>query len=142
MLHPSDSAEQRALELEVLLALEKVLFVRFTKNPPPALGALKLDGFAAGSPPTLVEVFAHVGRSKSGQRHKIAHDMTKLLLAERRLAVPCRKVIAVIDGAALAHLDKGWGGEFARAFGIELKVLAGFEDRHDALRAVQARQRR
>ena len=142
MLHPSDSAEQRAIELEILLALEKVLFVRFTNNPPPALGGLKLDGFAAGSPPTLVEVCAHVGRSKRGQRHKIAHDMTKLLLAERRLAVPCRKVIAVIDEAALAHLTRGWGGDFAREFGIELKVLAGFDDRHEALLAVQARQGR
>lgn len=132
-------SEQRALALEMLLRLETVLFVRFATNPPPALGKLALDGFAAGSPPTLVEVFAHVGRARRGERHAIAHAMTKLLLAERRLAVPCRKVIAVIDAAALAHLDKGWGGDFAREFGIELKVLAGFEDRHDALRAARAR---
>lgn len=90
----------------------------------------------------LVEVFAHVGRSKSGQRHKIAHDMTKLLLAERLLGVPCRKVIAVIDEAAVAHLRRGWDGDFAEHFGIEVRVVQGFGDRHEALRDVQARQRR
>jgi hypothetical protein len=140
--HASDSSEQRALELEVLHALQSILFVHFVKNLPPELGKLKLDGFAPGAPPVLVEVFAHVGRAKGGQRHKIAHDMTKLLLAEKRLGVPCRKVIAVIDGAAIAHMDKGWDGSFADAFGIERKVVPGFEDRHDAMRAVQLRQRR
>lgn len=142
MTHASDSTEQRVMELEVLLALETLLSVRFTKEFPVALGKLRLDGYAAGSPPTLVEVFAHVGRAKGGQRHKIAHDMTELLLAERRLEVPCRKVIAVIDAAALARMDQGWDGAFADAFGIERRVVPGFEDRHEAPRAVQGRPRR
>ena len=90
----------------------------------------------------LVEVFAHVGPSKSGQRHKVANDMAKLLLAERRLGVHCRKVIAVIDAAAVAHHKGGWVGEFAREFGFEVIVAPGFEVRHEAMRVVQARQRR
>lgn len=140
--HASDSSEQRAIELEVLHALEAILYVRFLKNLPATLGKLKLDGYADGSPPTLVEVFAHVGRAKGGQRYKIAHDMTKLLLAERRLGVPCRKVIAVIDETAIAHMTQGWDGAFAKEFGIEVKVVPGFDDRHEVLRKVQERQRR
>ena len=141
--HASDSSEQRAIELEVLLALESILYVRFMKEVPAALGKLKLDGYSAGSPPTLVEVFAHVGPSKGGQRHKIAHDMTKLLLAEKLLGVPCRKVIAVIDEAAVSHLRRaGWNREFAEGFGIEVRVVPGFEGHHETMRAVQLRQRR
>lgn len=141
MPHASDSAEQRAIETEILRTLESLLRVTFT-DAAPQLKGLKLDAFAPGPPPVLVEVFAHVGPSKSGQRHKVANDMAKLLLAERRLGVPCRKVIAVIDRAAVAHHGRGWVGEFAKEFGFEVIVVPGFEASHDAMRAVQARQRR
>ncbi len=141
MPHASDSAEQRAIEIDVRRALETMLAVTFA-DPDPLLRGLKLDAFAPGPPPVLVEVFAHVGPSKSGQRHKVANDMAKLLLAERRLGVPCRKMIAVIDQAAIAHHGRGWVGEFAKEFGFEVIVVPGFEVRHEAMRAVQARQRR
>jgi hypothetical protein len=140
--HASDSAEQREMEGAVLVALAAKLGVTFSADVHPQLGGLKLDGFAGTTVPVLVEVFAHVGRAKGGQRHKIAHDMTKLLLAEKRLGVPCRKVIAVIDKAAIAHMENGWDGAFADAFGIERMVVKGFEEHHAAMRAVQSRQRR
>lgn len=139
--HASDSAEQRAIEREILAALEVLDGVRFTAAPP-ALGGLQLDGYAGGDVPLLVEVFAHVGPSKPGQRKKITHDMAKLLLAERRLGVACRKVVAVIDAAAVAHLRGGWEGAFAREFDVAVRVVPGFEARHAAMREVQARQRR
>ena len=107
---PVPGAPGRLFEKEEQCNPVSHLFVHFVKNLPPELGKLKLDGFAPGAPPVLGEVFAHVGRAKGGQRHKIAHDMTKLMLAEKRLGVPCRKVIAVIDEAAIAHMDKGWDG--------------------------------
>ena len=143
MQHPSDSSEQRAIEVKVLRALEFELAVTFSDaNADPRLRGLKVDGFAPGPPPLLVEVFAHVGPSKSGQRHKVANDMAKLLLAERRLAVPCRKVIAVIDRVAIAHHKRSWIGEFAEGFGVEVRVVSGFEAMHEAMLAVQGRQRR
>lgn len=141
MPHASDSAEQRAIEPEVLRVLATSFAVTFT-DADPRLRGLKVDAFAPGAPPVLVEVFAHVGPSKSGQRHKVANDMAKLLLAERRLGVPCRKVIAVIDRAAIAHHERGWVGEFAQTFGFEVIVVPGFEIRHEAMRGVQARQQR
>lgn len=140
--HASDSSGQRAIEADVLVALSNELGVSVTSTAPPQLSMLKLDGYADAAIPVLIEVFAHVGRSKGGQRHKIAHDMTKLLLAERLLGVPCRKVIAVIDEAAIAHLRGGWNREFANSFGIELRVVPGFVDRHAEMLLVQARQRR
>lgn len=140
--HASDSREQRAAEKDIRGALAQELGVTFLEAHPERLGSLKLDGYAPGPPPVLVEVFAHVGPSKGGQRHKIAHDMTKLLLAERLLGVPCRKVIAVLDEAAIAHTRRGWDGVFAKEFGIELHPVKGLDDRHEMLRAVQLRQRR
>ena len=111
-------------------------------EPPAELMGLRLDGYAAGSPAVLVEIFAHVGASKAGQRRKIVNDMAKLVLAERLLDVPCRKLIAVIDHAAIAHFEGSWAGEFARHFDIERLVVPGMEHRRDAMRAVQERQRR
>ena len=109
---------------------------------PSVLSGLKLDGFADGDKPVCVEVFAHVGPCKPGQQRKLSRDMTKLLLAERRLGKPCRKVIVVGDAAAVGHLSKGWDGEFAREFGIELLVVDVGEDVRRALLTAQERQRR
>lgn len=108
----------------------------------PCLSGLKLDGFADGHTPVCVEVFAHVGPCKAGQQRKLSRDMTKLLLAERRLGKPCRKVIVVGDAAAVGHLTNGWDGEFAREFGIELLVVDVGEVHCRAVRAAQERQRR
>jgi hypothetical protein len=140
MAHASDSSEQRAMEVRVLTALGGDLGVDLTCVRPPALAGMRLDGFAAGVEPVLVEVFAHVGSSKAGQQHKIADDMTRLLLAERLLGVPCRKLIAVIDPDAVKHLVGGWRGQFSRAFGIEVRVVHGFAEAYAALRQVQQRQ--
>ena len=137
--HPSSSAVQRKAEPVVLAALAAQLGVAFG-DPSATLGGLELDAFAEGDPPVLVEAFAHVGRCKAGQRRKILQDMAKLLLAERRLGRPCRKVVAVVD--AVAHIQRGWDGEFARAFGIETTVVAAPPDLRLALADAQRRQRR
>jgi hypothetical protein len=102
-----------------------------------------LDAFAErdGSTPILVEVFAHVGPCKTGQHRKLSRDMTKLLLAERRLARPCRKIIAVIDEQAIAHTTRGWDGEFARDFGIELRTVTVPESLRAEIAGAQVRQR-
>jgi len=138
-LHPSSSEEQRKAEVSIRLALARHLGEVFSE-PPPALKGLELDAFAPGPPPVLVEIFAHVGRSKSGQQRKLSRDMTKLLLAERKLGQACRKVVAVIDPAAIAHCANGWDGEFARAFDIELCVVTVDEELHATVTAAQKRQ--
>jgi hypothetical protein len=141
MEHPSSSAVQQATEPALLEKAEQHLGVRFS-DIPPCLHGLKLDGFADGDMPVCVEVFARVGPCKAGQKRKLSRDMTKLLLAERRLGKPCRKVIVVLDTAAVGHLTDGWDGEFAREFEIELLVVEFGEAIRNAVQAAQERQRR
>jgi len=50
-------------------------------------------------------------------------DMGKLLLAEKKLGKPCRKIFVVADKHAVSHLDNSWQGEFAKQFGIEILVV-------------------
>jgi len=87
-----------------------------------------------------LEVFAQVGPCKAGQKRKLSRDMTKLLLAERRLGTCCRKVLVVGDAVAIQHLANGWDGEFAREFKIELLVVDAGEDLRRKILAAQQRQ--
>ena len=139
--HPSSSAEQRRAEDDLKKGLAQKLDVVF-KPPPSSLTPLVIDAYADGEPPMLIELFAHVGRSKAGQKRKLSRDMTKLLLAERKLDRACRKIIAVLDGEAISHFATGWDGEFAQCFGVELLVVAVPEQLKEKLREVQNRQRR
>ena len=137
--HPSTSAEQQRAESVIRSALADDLGVAF-EVPPAALTGLKLDAYAAGPPPVLVEIFARVGRSKSGQMRKLSRDMAKLLLAERRMDRTCRKILAVIDPDAVAHFENGWDGEFARTVGIERIVVPVGDDVRRGVLAAQKRQ--
>jgi hypothetical protein len=137
----SNSVEQRVIEHDIVRALASHQGLILAPTPD-ALRRLKIDAYAPGSPPVLVEVFTHVGRAKPGQRRKVMHDMAKLLLAERRLGVHCRKVLAVIDPHAVAYLGQSWDGTFAREFDVEVIVVKGFAGRHTAMLAAQERQAR
>jgi hypothetical protein len=53
-----------------------------------------------------------------------------------------RGALLRIEGTSHSHLRRGRTHEFAERFGIEVRVVPGFENRYDAMRAVQARQRR
>lgn len=105
MQHPSHSDEQKEVELHVYEALAMQLGVTFSEQPQ-ALKKLRLDAFATGPQPVLVEVLARHGRSKAGRKRKLSRDMTKLLLAERLLNKPSRKIIALVDPCAIAHFEK------------------------------------
>ncbi|MDD9965550.1 MAG: hypothetical protein OXR73_04945 [Myxococcales bacterium] len=140
--HPSTSGAQLAAEAQIRTALARKLNLVFEAQPR-ALDGLRLDAYSPGPPHVLVEIFARIGRSKPGQVKKLSRDMAKLLLAEHRLAgEPCRKVIAVMDRAAVAHFERGWDGEFARTFDIETVVVAVDQSVHGAVAAAQRRQYR
>jgi hypothetical protein len=140
--HPSSSHEQRETETLVLERLATDLGVRFGEAPPELRG-LKLDGYAAGDPPVLVEVFAHVGRCKSGQHGKIARDMTKLLLAERLLpGRRARKIVAFVSGEARRALEVGWPARFAREFEVPTVLVDLPKAQLEELGRAQDRQRR
>ena len=99
-----------------------------------------LDGYVDGPIPICVEAWAHQGRAKGGQPHKVMRDFCKLLLVERLLGRPCRKVFAVCDEAAIAFLRNSWQGQFAEEFGIECVVVEIAECTRQQVRDAQVRQ--
>ena len=89
----------------------------------------------------LVEVFAHQGRLKGGQIHKVARDALKLgTLARTR--PESRLVVAFGDQAAAdCVLGKSWLAEALRTWGIEVFVAELEPSIRDGLVAAQVRQR-
>ncbi len=122
----SISTVQQEAEKEILSELGKNIDVDFSKHPHPENLSCKLDGFGLDSTnkPVCVEVFAHQGISKPGQKKKIMCDMCKLLLVEKQLGRNCLKVIAVSDCEAVGFLDNSWMGKFADKFGIVIQLVS------------------
>ena len=99
-----------------------------------------MDGYAEGATPICVEAWAHQGPAKGGQLGKVMRDFCKLLLVERLLGRPCRKVFVVCDPDAIAFLQNSWYGQFADEFGIERIVVEIPGDIRQRIRDAQVRQ--
>lgn len=123
----------------MLTALAANLNVRFEGRPQIAR-RVDLDGYSDGPTPVCVEVWAHQGRAKSGQTGKVMRDFAKLLLVEKLLGKPCRKVFAVCDPDSISFLQNSWQGQFADEFGIERVVVDISEETRRAIRNAQLRQ--
>jgi len=99
-----------------------------------------VDGVASDGS-VLVEVFAHQGTPKSGQRHKIAGDALKLITIARGQDPPPRLVLAFADERLAAWAaGKSWLAEALTTWGIEVIVTELDEPVRAGLRDAQARQ--
>ena len=88
----------------------------------------------------LVEVFAHKGQLKRGQRHKIAGDALKLITSRERKAPP-RLGLAFAD-PQITNFFAGtsWLAAAVNAWEIEV-IVAELDDAvREGIRAAQARQ--
>lgn len=136
-----DSKAQRDAEKRILGALRKKIGKKLSDKPD-IDSTVSLDGFENGRKPICVEAWAHQGPAKSAQKDKVMKDMCKLLLVEKLLGKPCRKIVVVCDTAALRFLKESWQGRFADRFEIEqivVKVNAAVRRR---VRQAQKRQYR
>jgi hypothetical protein len=130
--HQSDSHEQRTAEPLILAGVSKTIGVELA---PRSLrldrGArVDVDGVAADES-VLVEVFAHQGRLKGAQFHKVARDALKLITLGRSRA-GCRLVIAFGDPeAATCVTGASWLAEALSSWEIEVLIV----DLDDAVRA-------
>jgi hypothetical protein len=98
-----------------------------------------VDGVAPDES-VFVEVFAHQGRLRGGQFHKVARDALKLItLAQSRREA--RLVIAFADeDAAKCVTGKSWLAEALSTWEIEVIVVDLEAVVRQGLRAAQARQ--
>jgi len=141
VLHPSSSHEQQSAERLILGAVSLHLGSKVTPRRVDLPGGayVNVDG-VADEPPVFVEVYAHQGRLRGGQRHKIAGDILKLLTLGK--AHPgARLVLAFADIEVAGQVqNKGWLAEAIRTWSVEVFVADLPVEVREGLRAAQGRQ--
>jgi hypothetical protein len=141
MSHQSDSAVQLDAEPLILAALSAQLGTPLTPQrfTLPEGATADVDGASADGN-VLVEVFAHQGALKGGQRGKIARDALKLItLGQARPGA--RLILALADPAAAKPLTaKSWLAEALATFKIEVIVVELDAAVRQGIRDAQVRQ--
>lgn len=141
--HPSNSQTQKNAERLLLSKMEKKLKCKLLEPFPPELNSIRLDGFGvnADGQPVLVEAYAHIGPLKPGHRKKISRDILKLLLAEKLLNRPCRKIIVLADQDILKTLKNGWEKLVQKEFQVEIYAVALPEQATSKIKEAQKKQK-
>lgn len=143
MVHPSDSSVQLAAEAEIRLSLEGRLETRLAPATVLIDGTspVKVDGVSEDET-VFVEIFAHQGPLKGGQRHKIATDALKLITIGREHPA-AQLVIAVTDETAAASLKSStWLAAALRLWKIDVVVVPIKKDTRAQLLEAQVHQKR
>lgn len=141
MSHPSDSDDQRRAEKFILTALTAQLGVELEPRSLLLKGGSRVDiDGVAPDESVFVEVYAHQGRLKGGQFHKVARDALKLITLKR--GRPKARLIMVLgDQDAVACVTaNSWLAEALRIWGVEVFAADMDDGLRDSLRATQARQ--
>jgi hypothetical protein len=94
--HDSDSAAQRRAERLILDEVERTVGRSLSPTRLTLAGGASVD-VVAEDESVLVEVFAHHGALKGGQRHKIATDVLKLITIAREREPKPRMVLAFAE---------------------------------------------
>lgn len=138
--HASDSGTQIAAEATILAVLGEALGVPLAQGTTFPVGAARVhpDGVAPDGS-VFVEVFAHIGPLKGGQRHKVSTDALKLL-AIRETRPEARLILAFADEAAAASVS-GWRAEVLGRNGIEIRVVPLSQEDRGKVDAAQLRQK-
>lgn len=138
--HPSDSTEQRDAESVLLAGLSARIGVRLTPRRL-RLGEaaqVSIDGCSEDLS-VIAELYAHIGETKVGQRHKIARDILKLVAIEAERQGRCRKILGFADASAVRYLQfvARRGGENVRHRNLSRRIPHECRDR---LQSAQSRQ--
>lgn len=131
---------QIAAEAIILDALGKALGRPLGQGVVILMGDVEVrpDGFDAECR-VFVEVFAHIGKLRGGQRHKVSTDALKLL-AIRAVYPEAQLILAFADGEA-AESVSGWKARTLAANGIEIRVVDLSPIERAKIEAAQVRQR-
>jgi hypothetical protein len=143
-IEPGSSSEQREAEREMMANLTAELGVKLAPTYLHIAAGIRMDiDGACAEPLVLVEAWAHQGRAKSAQRHKLAMDAFKLTTARHALGEHARLILLVSDEAAVSHaVGSSWFGYALRVAGVEFKVVELAAETRARLQAAQKRQYR
>lgn len=138
--HPSGSPEHSAAEALILDALGVELGIELRQGAEVSIGtaSVRPDGVDEGRS-IFVEVSAHVGKLKGGQRHKVSTDALKQP-AIRDAHPNARLILAFADEEAAASVS-GWKSEMLRRNAIEIRAVDLGPDERAKIEAAQRRQR-
>ena len=120
--HKSDSTEQLDAERYILGELAKRESLNFDDYVDLGIGA-RPDGINQQMK-VVVEVYAHIGRLKGAQLHKVKADILKLTYIEHKLGGNWRKIMCFASRDVASHLvGESWTAEAAKLFGIEVEFV-------------------
>lgn len=141
MVHQSDSAPQREAEPLILAGVGVQLGVKLEPRSMALPGGARVDvDGVADDKSVFVEVFAHQGRLRGGQFHKVARDALKLITLARGHP-DARLIIAFGDpDAAQCVTATSWLAEALRTWGVKVFVVELDDVVRNGLRVAQARQ--
>jgi hypothetical protein len=140
--HASDSSAQGKGEEAARICLEKRLKYPLPKEILKVAGRrVEVDG-KNDQGKTLCEISCHIGSLKSGQRHKVAGDMLKLIFVGKALGGKWRKVLCLVDQEAAKSVNESWLGAAAKQMGIEVQVVLLPKAKRDDIEKAQVSQRR
>ena len=142
-MHPSDSSEQRKAEVALIAGLSKELGVSLQKRELDLTTcAIQIDGYSE-NPPIMCEAWAHRGKPKGGQPHKVLTDAFKLLFADTVLGKIHRKILVFADEAARKpFVEDRWQAQCLKHFGFETYVVSLPKEQLEKIKRAQERQRR
>lgn len=138
----SDSSTQRNAERLSLDAVAESVGVELSPKRLTLNGGaiVDVDGVASDGS-VLVEVFAHQGHLKGGQRHKIAGDALKLITIARGKTPAPRLLLAFCDPKITTFFaGQSWLAAAINAWQIEVIVAELDEAVREGIRGAQARQ--
>ncbi len=138
--HPSNSEAQIKAEGTILQALAKALGVPLVQGAEISLANSRVRPDGVGVDALIfVEVFAHIGKLRGGQMHKVSTDALKLL-AIREVHPAARLILAFADKAAAGSVS-GWKAETLAANGIEIHTVDLDPADRATIEAAQTRQK-
>jgi hypothetical protein len=142
--HKSDSFEHSGAEPEVLVCLNGKRRLSLHSKPLTLnCGAqVKLDGFDKKRH-VLCEVYAHLGVLKAGQRHKVAHDILKMLLVEKdQGGRPWRKICCFASKVPKELSGNSWLAHAAKQFHVKFEAVGLTPSTVASLEKAQRREAR
>ncbi len=145
VVHPSSSGEQKEAGIELIRALSSSLGVAIKENVQLDLGngcTVEVDGYS-DEPPILCEAWAHYGKPRGGQPHKIMTDAFKLVFTEKCKGKTYQKILLFCEEDSRKSFIKGsWQAQCLRVYDIKTEVYSLPTELECRVKKAQKRQYR
>ena len=140
--HPSNSLSQQEAQGDILSRLQDKLSIKFDPEPQLPIDIAVQPDAVDSTNKIVVEVYAHIGKLKGSQSHKIKGDLLKLALIGKKLEPGWRKIMCfACEEAAKLVQGQSWVAHAAREFDVEIHVAPLPNERENEVISAQERQR-